>query len=730
MIQSQSSGHAKAYFNDALAKSDYYMDDQELQGRFQGLVAGRIGLDERTTKEAFFDLCENINPKTGGSLTQRTIEQRTVGYDINFHCPKSVSLIHALSKDDHILEAFEASVSDTMKDIEADSKTRIRKHGQYDDRETGELLWTEFIHQTARPVDGQLPDPHLHAHCFTFNVTWDEKEKQLKAGQFRDIKRDMPYYEARFHKRLSDNLIKLGYGIRKTDKFFEIEGVPQDALDLFSKRTNEIGQIAKAKGITDAKKLDELGARTRSKKQKGHSMTELKSEWVRQIKNAGLDRENQTVRQGKRDIESITPEQCVDYALQHRFERMSVIQDRRILETSYRHAIGKRVPLDMITKSFHDDKRIIHVKEKWRKVCTTKEVLAEEKRMVDLANKARGKFIPLYKPGPEINLKGEQYEAAHHVLTTTHGVSIIKGRAGAGKTTLMKELVNLMEKTNCKVTMTAPTAEAARGVLRHEGFSKADTVAKLLIDKELQADLMNGALVVDEAGLLGTKDMTSLLDLTAKKNARLILVGDTRQHSSVIRGDALRILNTVGGIRSAEVSRIYRQKPKEYREAVQALSEGNVGQGFEKLDAINAIKTIDPLKPNEQLIEDYITSIKKGKSVLVISPTHSQGEETTAAIRKKLRETKRIGKKEVKLRKLINLNQTQAEKSDPRNYKPGFVLQFNQNMKGIKRGSTWTVNRTNEDFIEAMDGAGKTVNIPLGESEKFDAFQDLEIGRR
>ena len=62
------------------------------------------------------------------------------------------------------------------------------------------MIWAEFVHFTARPVNG-IPDPHLHAHCYTFNTTWDEVEKKWKAGRFRDLKADAPYFEAAFHAR-------------------------------------------------------------------------------------------------------------------------------------------------------------------------------------------------------------------------------------------------------------------------------------------------------------------------------------------------------------------------------------------------------------------------------------------------------------------------------------------------------------------------------------------------
>lgn len=698
----------------------------------EGRLAQRMGLKTEADKKDFHALCENIHPQNGQQLTRRTKQDRTVGYDINFHCPKSVSVLHVLSKDNHILAAFEESVSSTMKDIEADAKTRVRKSGVYDERETGELAWANFVHQTARPVDGSLPDPHLHSHCFVFNATWDEKEKQFKAVQFRDIKRDMPYYEALFHKRLADKMEQLGYRIKKTERSFEVEGVPQHVIDLFSKRTDEIGRVAKEKGIHDAKALAELGAKTRSKKEKGLQMEELREGWKKQIKEHGPKDENEGEKiirfANQKTGNDKSPSVCIDYALLHSFERMSVMGDRRILETALRYSIGSEgASIEEIQKQFAADKRIIHVKEKGRTLCTTKEVLAEEKRMVQLAKQGQGKLKPIYDEAPDIELGGQQKEAVAHILTTPHQVSIIRGGAGTGKTTLMGKAVELMEKKGLKVTVIAPTSQASRGVLREEGFKEAETVAKFLMDEKMQQEIKGQVLWVDEAGLLGTKDMAALLSVATKANARVILGGDTRQHASVVRGDALRIINTVAGIKTAEVSRVYRQKNIAYRSAVEDLSKGNIKEGFEKLDEMKAIKMIDPMNPHEELVKDYTAAIKKGKKALIISPTHKQGEEVTSAIRQKLKASGHIGKKEIAARRLQNLNLTEAEKSDPRNFKEGQVVQFNQNMKGVKRGSVWTVNSSDEKAVMIKNEQGIEIKLPLAKGASFDMYEQGEI---
>ncbi len=732
MIASTDKGHAKSYFSDALSRSDYYMDDVELGGQIKGKLAVRLGIEGPATKEVFFDLCDNINPVSKKPLTPRTKEERITGYDINFHCPKSVSILESISRDSHIRDAFEKAVSDTMHDIERDVKTRIRKDGVYNDRVTGELIYGSFVHQTARPVEGKLVDPHLHLHAYVFNCTHDPVENRIKAGKWRDIKRDMPFYQAAFQKRLADNLVDIGYKIRKTKNAFEIDGVPQEIINHFSKRTNEIGEIAKEKGITDAKALDGLGAKTRGKKEKGMSLQALKAEWRKEIwklmDELNLDK-NKPIRHapGKERLMT-TSKECLDHAIAHCFERASVISERKILETAYKYSIGKTGPsVQEIADLLKQDQRIFSIKHGERQMCTTKDVLMEEHKMVELAKEGKGKLAPLYIVPPELSLEGEQYLAVYDVLTTKNRVCIIRGAAGTGKTTLMQEAVQHIEKVAKRVTVLAPTSETARDVLRKEGFKEAETVAKFLTDPKLQDKIQDQVLWIDEAGMLGTKDMLNLLSIATKKNARVVLAGDTRQHSAVVRGDALRILNTVGGIEVSEVSKIYRQRDTDYKDAVEHLSKGNVKDGFDLLDKMRAIKAIDPLNPHEELTNEYINTLKRKKTALIVSPTHKEGDAVTAVLRDKLRKEGLIGKKEIKSVRFQNLNLTEAQKNDRHVLAEGQVLQFNQNMPGIKRGSSWTIKEIKDDMIRIQDSQGETRILPSQSGKNFDVFNKQEI---
>ncbi|ACU63738.1 MobF family relaxase [Chitinophaga pinensis] len=726
MTQSRSAEQAKDYHNDALLKSDYYLNDQELRGSFNGRLAKRIGINGPTDKFIFDALCENINPITLKPLTSRKSKVRTVGYDLTFCCPKSVSLLHAFAKNDSILTVFRNAVHRTMRDIEKDVQTRVRKKGKDENRITSELLYADFVHQTSRAVNREMPDPFLHCHCYTFNATYDPIEKQFKAVQFRDTMRDLPYYEALFHKRLADGLMKLGYKIRPTKSSFEVVGVDPKLIRLFSKRTNEIEQIAKEKNITDAKELDKIGARSRAKKQKGLSMDDLRTDWERQIKTLNLPSVNTSIVSVQESTSNaLTADECIDHSLLHHFERNSVVQDRKILAKAYKFGIDeKNVSITQINTAFKKHPNIINVKQDNRVLCTLDSVLREETRMVKLAHDGKDTFAPLYISAPTLSLKGEQGRAARHVLTTKDKVSIIMGGAGTGKTILMQETVSMIEKTGKKVIVVAPTAKASRDVLKKEGFADAQTVAKLLASPELQKYLQDQILWVDESGLLGTKDMTALLELATTFNTRVILSGDVRQHAAVAYGDSLRILMDAG-IVPVTVNKIHRQRKQPYRDAVYDLSKGHVMAAFGKMERMGAIKTCD--ENYASLTNDYMTAIGQGKTVLVVSPTHAQGETVTKAIRQTLRHAGKLHGKEKPFTRLVNLNLTEAEKADSRYFDSGQILQFNQNCKGITHGTTLSIMQVEGKCLVMKDEKGKNVTASLNDLKGFEVYRKEKI---
>ena len=284
---------------------------------------------------------------------------------------------------------------------------------------------------------------------------------------------------------------------------------------------------------------------------------------------------------------------------------------------------------------------------------------------------------------------------------------LLRGAAGVGKTTLMKEAVETIEARGTKVFAFAPSADASRGVLQDEGFKDADTVARLLVDQKLQQKLASQLIWIDEAGLLGVKTTADVFALADKLDARVLLSGDRRQHGSVERGAALRLLEEEAGLVPAEVKEIKRQSGV-YKEAVKSLAEGHAAAGFKQLDELGWVREIANEERYKQMAADYLATVKQGKSALVVSPTHFEGDRITGEIRGALREAKKLKGDERTFQILENANLTPAERGDGVNYVTGDVLVLHQNAKGFTRGDRVAVSGDRP--------------LPLEQAERFQVF--------
>ena len=173
---------AKDYYTQHIAPGDgkYYTEENAVQmrGLWHGRGAEMLHLSGEVKQEDFFRLCDNLTPD-GKKLTARTDDDRRVMTDITFDTPKAVTLAYELGGDDRILEALRQSVRETMAEMEGNVQTRVRKNGADTDRPTGNMIWAEHIHRTARPVtdekDKRQPvDPQLHCHA-TMRL-WRERD--------------------------------------------------------------------------------------------------------------------------------------------------------------------------------------------------------------------------------------------------------------------------------------------------------------------------------------------------------------------------------------------------------------------------------------------------------------------------------------------------------------------------------------------------------------------------
>lgn len=715
ITQQNSARAAKSYYTTA----DYYTEGQELIGSWGGKAASRLGLEGMVDKFSFERLCENLHPTAGTALTARTKTERTVGYDFTFSVPKSVSLLYAMSGDQDILSAFRESVDETMREMEAEMKTRVRKRGQDTDRTTGNMVWAEFIHTTSRPVDG-LPDPQLHAHVFVFNTTFDQDEQRWKAGQFRELKRDAPYFQAAFRVRLANRLQDIGFGVTRKRDDFEISGVPADVLKRFSRRTALIEKLAEEKGITDPDRKAELGAETRERKGSAMGWESLKKEWIARL----TDKEQKGLAAvHRREQQAARPEpgerMSVDHSLEHSFVRDAVLPERKLLTEALKRGLGA-VTVEGVAKEMRS-RPLIRSEVEGRKMATTKEMLALESKLMDFARKGRGRCRPLGNPERECSrewFNEGQKAAVRHVLESRDRVMIIRGAAGTGKTTLEQEIGEALAEVGLPVVALAQSVKASREVLRDEaGFKEADTVARFLKDEKMQAGAKDGVILVDEASQLGTRDMLSIFEKAESLSARVILVGDRRQHRSVTAGEPLKLLQETAGLKVAEVTEILRQQGN-YKIAAQALSEGRTEDGFAELDKLGWIKQVEDAERYKQLSAAYLAAVaerkKNGqdKTALVVSPTHAEAERITQAIRAGLNAQGKLGPERT-VSGWVSSHLTDAQKADATEYEPGDLLQFHQNAPGYQKGSR----------VVVKEGA----KIPVELANRFEMYRATQF---
>jgi ATP-dependent exoDNAse (exonuclease V) alpha subunit len=345
-----------------------------------------------------------------------------------------------------------------------------------------------------------------------------------------------------------------------------------------------------------------------------------------------------------------------------------------------------------------------------QRMVTTREVLGEEQQVVEFAREGRGTCKPFVEKHSSFHrdwLNDDQKKAVKHIVESHDRIMLVRGAAGVGKTTLMQEAVEAIEASDTKVFAFAPSADASRGTLRDAGFKDADTVARLLVDEKLQEEVRDQLIWVDEAGLLSMKSMRHVFAIADKVDARVLLSGDRYQHGSVERGAALRLLEEEAGLTPAHVKEIQRQSGA-YKQAVKALAEGHAAEGFKHLDDLGWVRESPQDERYKQMAADYVEAVADGKTALVVSPTHYEGDRITSEIRRTLRANEELGKDERSFRVLENANLTEAQRGDQVHYDMGDVLVFHQNARGFARGERVMASPERE--------------LPLDQAERFQVF--------
>jgi ATP-dependent exoDNAse (exonuclease V) alpha subunit len=314
---------------------------------------------------------------------------------------------------------------------------------------------------------------------------------------------------------------------------------------------------------------------------------------------------------------------------------------------------------------------------------------------------------PGYRPADWLG--EDQQRAIYHVLRTSDRITGLRGLAGTGKTTALRELVAACKEARVEPLFCAPTA-AATEVLRTEGFAAVTLQSLLLTKPALSARRL---VVLDEAGAVGMDDMKRLFDLA--KDCRVLLCGDTGQHASVARGDALRILENHSDFQSGQLTRIRRQRKVEYRRAVELAAQKNTNEAFAQLERMGAVTEFSGDQLHGEAAQSYVKALKQNQSVLLVAPTWNEIEALTEKVRAALKTSGRLAGEEKEFQVFDSLSWTEAQKRDARQYLPGLAIRFHRQKTGFAKDETVAVVAVENDALKVQREDGSERIFPLGQ---------------
>ena len=732
-------GAATTYFDEHLSHNDYYVQDATVgqqAGQWIGVGVENLGLKQGdiVARDAFLRLCDNLHPETTQRLTQVTTKERRVFFDFQCSPPKSVSILAVTMDDSRIVDAHREASTLALRELEAFAGTRIRKGGiEEGDRTTGNLVGAAFLHTTSRALD-----PQLHTHFVLFNATFDPKEQRWKALQTSAMFDAIHYGTEVYRNELVKRLYRLGYRIGSTGSVFEIEGVSPRLIEQFSKRSKERDLAVKRQEQKIGRKLTSnevahVVHQTRPKKLKGATDEQVREQQLGELGFFDKRSLRKVVEAAKAQTEAfpqrVSTEEAVEHAIAHVFERLSVAPEHKILEAALVKGRGQ-LALGPLKEALACRPQLVSVGSEF----STRNILTKELFLIHSVNSGRDAIPPIadhYEPSDKLG--PDQRNALLHVLTSRDRFTGFRGLAGTGKSTTLLELVRVLQSEGRLCLLCAPTASAT-DTLRKDLRSlhqEPVTIAKLLSDPTAQHQLSNrSVLVVDEAAAVGLDDMRKLFELALTKDARVILSGDTGQHSSVARGDALRIIEEYSQFQFAELKTIRRQKPKTFRHIVELAANKQPDKAFAKLVELGCVT--EALTDDGQLYQKaadaYVKATKEGKSALLVSPTWAEIEAVTERVRETLKASGVLSQQEEALTVFDSLSWTEAQKKNPGQFQPGQRIRFVRRTKDFEKGETVEVASVSGQSLKLRRQGGQEVRFTLGPgSACFDVGEAREL---
>lgn len=294
-------------------------------------------------------------------------------------------------------------------------------------------------------------------------------------------------------------------------------------------------------------------------------------------------------------------------------------------------------------------------------------------------------------------LSAEQREALHHVLGDRQLSSVV-GLAGAGKSTLLDTARDAWSKQGVTVHGTALAGKAAEELEQASGIPSRTLASLELSWKNGYAPIAKGdVLVVDEAGMVGTRQMARVAEKMQQIGAKLVLVGDPDQLQPIEAGTPFR--QVVERYGAAKLTEIHRQKSDWQKQASRALAGGEIAQAVDAYAERGAVmRALDRGEAIDSLVAQYAMDVAADGSASRLAFAHRRKDvhALNQAIRSSLRSASDM-----------ESDTMLATATGTRAFGDGERIVFGRNDKdfGIKNGMLGTVQSVSDkEVVVALDG--------------------------
>lgn len=735
-ISALGSGSAAADYCMSSTREDYYTEGGDPPGFWAGQGSMDLGISGKIDVTDFQNLLLGLHPKTQQALTGSSPSEHRAGWDCTFSAPKAVSVLWAFSESparNAIRAAHEAAVQAAMRYLEENAAFTRRGHGGAEQEKLNGLVAATFQHFTSR-----AGDPQLHTHCIVMNVAQRE-DGTVGTIESKHLFDHKMAAGAIYRMALGTELVQIGYDIERTRHGFDISGISTALCNQFSKRRQAIIATLSEHGATGPVASQIAALATREAKVETN-LAQMFGRWRNEAKliNQPLPSHIRSRTGAARPVSIELLD--VTMLLKEITHGRSAFAERDLVRTIAEQYVGQieYKSVSALIQRLTADGSVVRLSntKSGEARFTTREMLALE---VDTLEKSvmlsTSKALPisettaLYATKRVANQDGfslsdEQHKAMLHITCGTGQIALVEGLAGTGKTQMLKSTREVYQSAGLTVHGCSLSGKAAQNLEEGSGIT-SQTLHRLLakLDSGEFAVSARDVVVLDEAAMVGSRQMHALLTHIASGGAKIVMIGDSKQLQPIDAGQMFGTLTRTLG--NANLTEIRRQNEAWARQAVADAAMGQSGHVLDAFEQRGLItRSVDDAATVAALTQQWISDTLPQQKKLVVAGTRLEAYRLNQSIRQCLVESGQVD--------TMGVNFTTALGSD-RVFGSGDRVVFLRNDLGlgVRNGTLGTVTETGTDSgnqtIRVRLDSGKHVEVPFREYAHLDHGYALTV---